>query len=143
MQEMMTLMGINMRLSTPYHPFSNGMVERLGGNLKRMLTKFTDSNENWDQLIPGVLFAYRETPHNTTCYSSFGLVFGRKPRGSSDILADAFSGQNNSIREHMFVTDYVNELGDNLKATQHLAHEYAQAKLAEYRDKKKKAPQCR
>ncbi|GFO40219.1 Pol polyprotein [Plakobranchus ocellatus] len=136
MQEVMTLMGIHRRLSTPYHPISKGMVERLGSNLKEMLTKLTDTNENWDQLIPGVLFAYGEIPHNSTDYSPFELVFGRKPGSSSDILADAFSGQNNSIPEYMFVTDYVNELRDNLKATQKLAHEYAQEKLDEYTDQK-------
>ncbi|GFO38117.1 Pol polyprotein [Plakobranchus ocellatus] len=134
----MTLMGINRRLSTPYHPISNGMVERLGGNLKRMLTKLKYTNENWDQFIPGELFANHEIPHYSTGYSPFELGFGRKPTGPSDILADAFSGQDNSIPEYMFVTDYVNKLRDNLKTTQKLAHEYAQDKLAEFRDQKNK-----
>ncbi|GFO14299.1 Pol polyprotein [Plakobranchus ocellatus] len=110
MQEVMKLIRINRRLSTPYHPISNGMVGRLGRNLKRMLTKLTDFNEKWDQFIPGVLFAYREMRHNTTGYSPFELVFGRKARGPSDILEDAFSGQNNSIPENVFVIDFVNEL---------------------------------
>ncbi|GFO04670.1 Pol polyprotein [Plakobranchus ocellatus] len=56
-----------------------------------MFTKLKYTNENWDQLIPGVLFAYREIPHNSTGYPPFELELGRKPRVPSDILADAFS----------------------------------------------------
>ncbi|GFN91161.1 Pol polyprotein [Plakobranchus ocellatus] len=85
MQEVVALTGINRRQSTFHHPISNGMVERLGGNLKRMLAKLADTNENWDQLIPGVLFTYREIPHNSTDYSPFELVFGLKPAGPFDI----------------------------------------------------------
>ncbi|GFO07720.1 Gag-Pol polyprotein [Plakobranchus ocellatus] len=52
MQEITTLMKINRRLSTPYLRISNDIVERLGGKLKRLLTKLTDANVNWDVCIP-------------------------------------------------------------------------------------------
>ena len=57
--EVMEMMGIERKLSTPYHAQSNGMVERFNGTLKNMLQKLTvDKPNSWDKLIPAVLFAF-------------------------------------------------------------------------------------
>ena len=53
MSEVMEIIGIERRLSTPYHAQSNGMVERFNGTLKNMLHKLTaDKPHTWDKLIP-------------------------------------------------------------------------------------------
>ncbi|KAK3800900.1 hypothetical protein RRG08_051135 [Elysia crispata] len=59
MSEVMEMMGIERRLSTPYHAQSNVMVERFNGTLKNMLHKLTaDKPHTWDELIPAVLFTF-------------------------------------------------------------------------------------
>ncbi|CAG8810237.1 27054_t:CDS:1, partial [Racocetra persica] len=50
---------INHLLSTPYHPQMNGLVERFNRTLCESLTKLNAKGEEWDTLIPAVLFAYR------------------------------------------------------------------------------------
>lgn len=64
--------------SSPYHPQTNGMVERLNRTLCNSLAKVTESTEDWDIHIPAILFAYRTKRHATTSYTPFHLVYGRQ-----------------------------------------------------------------
>ena len=110
MSEVMEMMGIERKLSTPYHAQSNGMVERFNGTLKNMLQKLTvDKPNSWDKLIPAVLFAFREIPNTTTGYPPFTLMYGRQVRGPADIIADICSGSDNIVEEYTFVHDYANQ----------------------------------
>ena len=51
-----------------------------------MLAVYSNVNQtNWDLYLPLVLFAYRTSQHATTLYSSFELVYNRKPRLPCDL----------------------------------------------------------
>lgn len=53
--------------TTPYHPQTDGVVERFNQTLKRMLQKFVDDKgKDWDRWLPFLLFAYREVPQAST-----------------------------------------------------------------------------
>ena len=81
-QALTKLLGIKQHFTTAYHPASNGIVEKINGDLKHMLAKVTAENPaDWDTLLPTVLFAYREIPHSSTGFSPFELVYGANPRG--------------------------------------------------------------
>src|SRR5437868_1075523 len=64
--------------SSPYHPQTNGMVERLNRTLCSSLAKVKEKDEDWDIHIPTILFAYRTKRHTTTGYTPFQLVYGRQ-----------------------------------------------------------------
>ena len=135
MSEVMEMMGIERKLSTPYHAQSNGMVERFNGTLKNMLQKLTvDKPNSWDKLIPAVLFAFREIPNTTTGYPPFTLMYGRQVRGPADIIADICSGSDNIVEEYTFVHDYANQLHKDITKACEIAAENARTKLAEYRE---------
>ena len=89
MRELFRLFGIDPITTTPYHPQSNGMCERLNGTLKTMLRKVAEERpRDRHRYIPAVLFAYREVRHESTGYSPFEMVYGRLPRGPVEIMRD-------------------------------------------------------
>jgi Integrase zinc binding domain/Integrase core domain len=67
-------------LSTPYHPQTNGLVERFNRTLCESLAKITEGKEDWDTHISSVLFAYRTSKQASTKMTPFYLVYGRHPQ---------------------------------------------------------------
>ena len=54
------LTGFQHRVTSAYHPQSNGLDERMNQTLKAALQKLVNENQDdWDQLLDNVLFAYR------------------------------------------------------------------------------------
>ena len=65
--------------TTPYHPESDGMVERFNRTLLMMLAMFAGKNrDDWDDLLPAVMMAYRSSVHESTGFSPYRLMFGEE-----------------------------------------------------------------
>ncbi len=76
MQDVCRLLGITKLNTTAYHPQCNGMIERLNRTLKAMLRKHAAKfGCQWDRYLPGVLWAYRNTPHEATKKKPSFLLF--------------------------------------------------------------------
>ena len=66
MRQYCTTMEIEQIKTSPYHPQTDGMVERFNATHKRLLRKLTQNPKvEWDECLPYVLCAYRETVHKT------------------------------------------------------------------------------
>ena len=71
----------------PLRPQSDGMVERFNRTLVPQLALFTANNqEDWDEHLPYLLMAYRESQHGATACSPALLMYGRELRGPVDLL---------------------------------------------------------
>ncbi|XP_041435978.1 uncharacterized protein LOC121399407 [Xenopus laevis] len=85
--------GVTSLRSTPYHPQTNGLCERFNGTLKNMLRTFVEDGEgDWEKFLPCLLFAYREVPQESTGFSPFELLYGRRVRGPLDLLREYWEG---------------------------------------------------
>lgn len=81
MQNIEKLIGCNHIFSTPYHPQTNGVVERFNSTFITQVAKLHDvEHNNWDDYLQAVVFAYNSGIHRTTNYSPYQLLFGRSPR---------------------------------------------------------------
>ena len=71
------LLGVKKLNTASYHPQCNGLVERFNRTLKTMLQKHAaDFGVQWDRYLPGVLWTYRNTPHDSTGEKPSFLLFG-------------------------------------------------------------------
>jgi hypothetical protein len=85
--EICTLLHIEKTRTTPYHPQSDGLVERLNRTLTSMLATCIDENPfQWEEELPKVCMAYNSSEQATTGYSPFYLMFGREARMPVDLL---------------------------------------------------------
>ncbi|XP_059570175.1 uncharacterized protein LOC132243804 [Alligator mississippiensis] len=110
--------GVQHLKTTAYHPQTNGLVERFNGTLKGMLKAYVDSNPNdWDEKLPHLLFAYREVPQESTGFSPFELMFGRRVRGPLDLVREEWEGKIASTKTSVVecVLDFRQKLTDMMK----------------------------
>lgn len=75
------LMGIQKTRTTPYHPQSDGMVERFNRTLESMLSAVVAPDQrDWDCWLPYMNMAYNSALHETTGFSPAEIMFGRQMR---------------------------------------------------------------
>ena len=73
------LLGTVKTKPTPYHPRSDGLVERFNRTLLAMLALFMSrEHDNWDDLLPFMMLAYNTTVHTSTGFTPHRLVFGEE-----------------------------------------------------------------
>ena len=90
-EEMQLLLGYRHRITTAYHPSSNGMVERFNRTLKGMIRSLVNGSTNmWDEYLHWCCFAYRTAEVDSTGYTPFMLVQGREPRSVLDSVRTNF-----------------------------------------------------
>ena len=90
------LNGISNMKTAPYHPSSNGPVERYVQTFKIMFKKATecgDVSEKLDRL----LFSYRTTPHSVSGLTPAELLMKRKLRTRLDMLRPNPGGRRKSL----------------------------------------------
>ena len=79
MHELCLLGGSHKTKTTPYHPESDGLVERFNRTLLMMLAMFAgEHKDDWDDLLPPVMMAYRSSVHESTGFSPYRLMFGEE-----------------------------------------------------------------
>ena len=80
-KELHRLTGIRASNSTPYHPQSDGMTERMNRTLINMLKALSrEEKKDWKNALAKLAFAYNSTIHKSTGFTPFYLMFGRESR---------------------------------------------------------------
>jgi len=100
------------------NPQSHGKIERANRTLEQMLKKFiSEQPRQWDLILPLLCFAIRELPSETTHFSSFELVYGRKVRDLLTLAREEFEGADKTDETLKIpAAKYVNDLQDRIRA---------------------------
>ena len=89
-------MGIKKSHTTPYHPQGNAGPERFNRTLLDMLGALEeDQKKDWKKYINLLVYFYNSTPHETTKYSPFELMFGRQPKLPIDSIFETIAEEIN------------------------------------------------
>ncbi len=88
MKSLCQRLGIKQLNTTPYHPQSNGCVERFHGTLIPMLRKLDHQGLEWDDQLKFALFAVRSTPNRSTGYSPFQIIYGKNLRSPLHLVLE-------------------------------------------------------
>ena len=120
LKEVCHLMGVKPIRTSPYHPQTDGLVERFNQTLKAMLSRSAEEEKDWHKLLPYVLFAYREVPQETTGFSPFGLLYGREVRRPLDVIRKTWEAD---VSSRESVVSYVVGMRERLEAMAELVKE--------------------
>ena len=122
LQELYQMLGVKSIRTTPYHPQTDGLVERFNQTLKQMLRKVIDrEGRDWNKWVPYVLFAFREAPQASTGFSPFELVYGRDVRGPLDVLQEGWIGEQQDSQDD--VLSYVQGVYDRLQESKEIVRQ--------------------
>ena len=117
-QQVMHELGITQYKSSPYHPESQGALERFHQTLKNMIRSYCfDTEKDWDEGIHLLLFAVRESVQESLGFSPFELVFGHTVRGPLKLLKEKFlSNDDSSLNLLQYVSDFKDRLSKACEA---------------------------
>jgi hypothetical protein len=91
-RSLIELLGVKARLSTAFHPQTDGQTERMNQILEAYIRAFCDTNQqNWPELLPYAEFAYNNSVSSATGLSPFYANYGQHPNslwGLEEIKGD-------------------------------------------------------
>ena len=134
------LFNIKRHLTSSYHPQTNGACERMNSVILQALRAYTkDQQDDWYDVLPGILMAYRATPATqSTDYSPFFLLYGREMTLPIDT---ALIPKDRLAQDHKI---FLSRILQNLETSRKIAAKnikQAQERYKQQYDKKSKEPQ--
>lgn len=100
------------QLSSAYHPESQKALERFPQTLKTMLRAFcVETGRDWDEGLPMLMFAIRETIQDSLGFCPADLVFGHTVRGPLKLLKEKILEETSPS---VSVLEYVSQVREQL-----------------------------
>lgn len=126
-RKVMKELNIKHCISRAYHPQSQGVLERFHQTLKTMIRTYClQHQKDWDEEIPLLLFAVRNTMQESLGFSPAELVFGHSLRGPLKVLQEQLLSVSQTDASQKNVLDHVSSFRESL----HLVWQLAQKSLA-------------
>jgi hypothetical protein len=112
--EFCRLVGTKVKMSTAFHPETDGQTERMNRTLEEMLRHYVAPDQkDWDSHLPQLEFAYNNSVHSSTKQTPFFLNTGQHPLTPLGDIAES-----NNPAAHNFVVDWSTRIS---RAWEHLA----------------------
>ena len=131
--------GVDQRITSAYHPQSNGLCERQNRNIKESLVKVLNVKPSaWPYVIEGVLFAHRVSKHSSTKFSPFFLMYNRHPVLPVDIKYSVNGTDETSENDQPFNMEVFNAILSSTLSLREEAHQEASKNIAKAQEKQQK-----
>ena len=90
-QALMQYLGTQLRMSTAFHPQTDGQAERYNRTVQEMLRSYIDfeRRQDWDLLLTPLEFAYNRAVQSSTGLSPFMMMYVQQPNVPRSMLAPA------------------------------------------------------
>ncbi|KAG3232836.1 hypothetical protein PI124_g22087 [Phytophthora idaei] len=98
-QEVFTLLGTQLSMSTADHPQTDGQTERVNRVLGGVLKSYAHSFQQWSDCLPMAEFAINNSAHASTGHTPFYVNAMRHPRlpGMLGMVASSLSGGGSTV----------------------------------------------
>lgn len=143
-KELCKILGITAKMSTAFHPQTDGQTEVVNGEMERYLRTYVDYQQtNWEALLPMAEFASNSMTSESTGTSPFFVTKGYHPRMSFDCNIDkgAASGDDGQDERKKALVARAGEIGaymDSLWTEARRCLERAQQQMKQQADKKRR-----
>ena len=133
---MCSLLGVEKICTTPYHPQTNRLAERVHQTLQRMIGKLDlEKRRKWLAHIESIIIAYNSTRSLVTGYSPYYLMFGGRPWLPIDLLFPTHRTQMLTCTIDEYVASLYDRLQESLAIAQDCAVKEAQRQKRLYDSK--------
>ena len=141
-QALAEMFEIKRHFTSPYHPMANGLTESKNSYILQALRAYCKGQQDdWPELLPGIMMAYRSTPATqSTQYSPFFMLYGREMRLPIDTVLQP---KDHLPQDHKV---HLSRILQNLEVCRKIAGENikdAQDKYKYQYDKRSKLPEYR
>lgn len=122
-QELCRFLDIKKTRTTPLHPRSDGMIERMNKTINEMLSKYIKVHQHdWDECLDSIVMVYNSTPHESTGQTPHRMVYGEEMQFPLNFITSNI--EEDPEETCLFTTDYVLDLQENLREIHDLAREH-------------------
>ena len=120
-KETCNLFGIERIYTSPYHPQTDGLLEKFHSTLGKNLSMYVArDHKDWDLYVRGICYGYNTSIcTESTQYSPFYLMFGREPYSPLDTILPSQRNVPNTVSEYALQLAHAREVAkQNIADTQ-------------------------
>ena len=120
-KETYNLFGIEGIYTSPYHPQTDGLLEKFHSTLGKNLSMYVArDHKDWDLYVRGICYGYNTSIcTESTQYSPFYLMFGREPYSLLDTILPSQRNVPNTVSEYALQLAHAREVAkQNIADTQ-------------------------
>ena len=128
-EEMCSLLQVEHKCSTAFHPQGNSRAEKMVQVVGNLLSAFCVNQRHWDENLPLLTLAYRSTVHEVTGYTPNYVMLGREVTLPIDIMMGTIGDE-----QRLTVSDYIDQLKDRLSS----CFDEVRVQLAKYGERQMK-----
>jgi hypothetical protein len=108
-------LGVDLRLSTAYHPQTDGQTERVNQVLEQYIRMFGCHNQNdWSEKLGVASFVYNNSVHSATKFTPFYANFGYHPRWIDELQRNSAAEVPSGVRKIQSITDLHEQCSTNI-----------------------------